>query len=404
MSKPQDSMDKKKVFKPPNFTIKDINSRIPPHLHEPSTSLSLLYFARDVAFVALFWTLATKIDPMFRLAVESGMLSPWAAMLGKWASWCIFWFFQSVTMTGLWVLGHECGHRAFSRSRFVSDCVGYLVHTFTGTPYFSWKITHHIHHSFHGSLEKDSHHIPRTRSELGIPPETPGQPIDYREYLEDTPIYTILMLMIHQFIGFPLYISTNLGGQRNLPSWTSHFNPNATALFKPDQKWAVLASNVGIMSVIAACYHYSKLYGWAAVSKYYIIPWLWVNNWIMVIVYLQHTDPRVPRYRSGAWTFTRGAACTIDRPLLGPLGRFFLHDVAHFHVAHHLFPRMPFYHTEEATKYIRAAMGEHYLSHEEYWLSNLWKSFGRCLFVEDEGDVVFFKDKDGEAVYELASE
>ena len=62
-------------------------------------------------------------------------------------------------------------------------------------------------------------HVPKTRSDLGIPSEGPGQSVNYMEYLEDTPFYTIAMLMIHQFIGFPLYIATNLGGQRHFPSW-----------------------------------------------------------------------------------------------------------------------------------------------------------------------------------------
>jgi len=46
-------------------------------------------------------------------------------------------------------------------------------------------------------------------------------------------------------------------------------------------------------------------------------------------------------------------------------------------------------HTEEATKYIKAALGEHYLSHEEYWIPNLWNNFHNCLFIEDEGNGLF---------------
>ena len=45
-------------------------------------------------------------------------------------------------------------------------------------------------------------------------------------------------------------------------------------------------------------------------------------------------------------------------------------------------------HTEEATQYIKEALGEHYLSHEEYWIPNLWRSFMDCQFVEDEGKLV----------------
>ncbi|KAF8886618.1 fatty acid desaturase-domain-containing protein [Gymnopilus junonius] len=398
----QSQTNRKKVFKPTDLSIKDFNGRVPSYLHQPNTPLGLYYFVRDLFCVGAFWYLGTLIDPLSSHLAKLGFSS--AALITRWTLWPLYWFFQSLAMSALWVLGHECGHRAFSSSQAVCDAVGYVCHSFTGTPYFSWKITHHVHHSFHGSYERDSHHIPKTRSELGIPPEAPGKAVNYSEFIEDTPIYTISMLLVHQLIGFPLFLATNLGGQRSFPAFSSHYNPWATALFKPSQRFAIVASDIGIFSVIMACVYSSKFYGWLAVWKYYIIPWLGVNHWIMVIVYLQHTDPEIPHYRSGEWTYVRGAACTVDRPLLGELGRIFFHDVAHFHVAHHLFPRMPFYHTEEATKIIKEILGDHYLYHERYWIPNLLHSFQSCQFVEDEGQILFYKDKNGEAAVEVVGE
>lgn len=55
-----------------------------------------------------------------------------------------------------------------------------------------------------------------------------------------------------------------------------------------------------------------------------------------MITYLHHTDPTLPHYRGREWNFQRGAAATVDRPFLGWQGRFFLHDVAHYHVIHHV--------------------------------------------------------------------
>ena len=78
-----------------------------------------------------------------------------------------------------------------------------------------------------------------------------------------------------------------------------------------------------------------------------------------MLTYLHHSDPTVPLYRRKEWTFLRGAIATVDRPLLGWAGRFFLHNVSHDHVrtpprlpsrsmltykqvAHHLFSTIPF--------------------------------------------------------------
>ena len=55
-----------------------------------------------------------------------------------------------------------------------------------------------------------------------------------------------------------------------------------------------------------------------------------------MITYLQHTDVQLPHYRESEWNFQRGAAATADRDFLGWQGRFFLHDVAHYHVIHHV--------------------------------------------------------------------
>lgn len=53
-----------------------------------------------------------------------------------------------------------------------------------------------------------------------------------------------------------------------------------------------------------------------------------------MFTFLHHSDPTIPHYRKNAWTFLRGAAATVDRPLLGWAGRFFFHNISHDHVAH----------------------------------------------------------------------
>jgi omega-6 fatty acid desaturase (delta-12 desaturase) len=47
-----------------------------------------------------------------------------------------------------------------------------------------------------------------------------------------------------------------------------------------------------------------------------------VNHWLVLITFLQHTDPLLPHYRASEFTFTRGALATLDRSLLGDLGPF----------------------------------------------------------------------------------
>ncbi|CAK5266263.1 unnamed protein product [Mycena citricolor] len=121
---------------------------------------------------------------------------------------------------------------------------------------------------------------------------------------------------------------------------------------------------------------------------------LWMGR-IVTVTYLQHASPAVPYYRSPAWTFTRGSLATVDRPLFGWVGRFFLHHIGSDHVAHHFFSGIPFYNLPEVTRAIRPVLGEHYRYDETPALIALWTTFTQCKFVEDEGDVLFFKNAEG---------
>ncbi|KAH8929558.1 hypothetical protein BT69DRAFT_1345739 [Atractiella rhizophila] len=133
--------------------------------------------------------------------------------------------------------------------------------------------------------------------------------------------------------------------------------------------------------------------GVGEVFKAYFMPWFWVNHWLVLITYLQHTDPMLPHYREGEWNFQRGALCTIDRNIHG----FFFHGIAETHVAHHTSSKIPHYNAWAATEALKKRLGPYYQKSEEnYWVS-LWKSYNACKFVEDEGDVVFMKDRYGKA-------
>lgn len=113
-------------------------------------------------------------------------------------------------------------------------------------------------------------------------------------------------------------------------------------IFSPAQRTAVLLSDAGVLAALYALTLSVRAYGLASVVKLYVIPWFFVNHWIVTLTYLHHTDPELPHYRGNAWSYARGAVATLDRDFLGWVGRFFLHDVSHFHVVHHLFPKMPF--------------------------------------------------------------
>lgn len=79
----------------------------------------------------------------------------------------------------------------------------------------------------------------------------------------------------------------------------------------------------------------------------------------------------------------QGALGTIDRSI-GFVGRHFFHEIIDYHVVHHLFPKIPFYHAEVATKAIQPLLGNSYSdAKEESFYQSLYSTFRSCNFVAE---------------------
>ncbi|KAB8339218.1 hypothetical protein FH972_022152 [Carpinus fangiana] len=391
-------------FTIPDYTIKDIHDAIPKHCFERSAVTGLYYVARDLVFLAttfyLFNTYATHDN------IPSKPL--------YYAAWAFYTFVQGLVGTGVWVLAHECGHQSFSPSKTLNDTVGWVLHSALLVPYFSWKISHGKHHKATGHMERDMVFVPSTREEYA---SKTGQLLhELHEATEETPIATALHLFGQQLAGWLLYLITNTTGHNfherqtegkgkgKVNGWSgavNHFLPSSPLYEKKDEH-LILLSDLGIALTGLALYFVGKNYGFANLFTWYIVPYLWVNHWLVYITFLQHTDPSLPHYEAGAWTFTRGAAATIDRNFW-PIGPYLFHDIIETHVLHHYISTIPFYHAEEATAAIKPVMGSHYRADTRGgalgFLSAFWRTGRMCQWVErpegSEDGVLFFRNRNG---------
>lgn len=399
------------TFELPEFTIKELLGAIPSHCFERSLFKSSLYVLRDLSFtLALIW-LGRQIDPNFN-SRDGQILDGRLGAIFNFFAWAFYGYWMGLVWTGVWVLAHECGHQSFSPSKSINNAVGWVLHSALLVPFHSWRITHAQHHAATCHMSRDQAFVPYTRSQLRLPPLTqksnkkevegslpPSFYDKLDDLLEDAPLWALYKLIIHQSIGFASYLLINASGQKHYPRWwTNHFNPYAV-MFEKRHRSQVVWSDLGIAITIGCMTYLAKKTDFLTVFKYYIVPYLVVHHWIVLITFLQHTDPLLPHYREGAFNFQRGALSTMDRKIHG----FFTHGLAETHVAHHLCSKIPHYNAWDATEALKAKLGEHYSSTDEnYWYS-LWKCFRQCRFVEDEGDVVFYKDARGKAARRLAA-
>jgi len=250
-------------------------------------------------------------------------------------------FLQGCFATGIWVLAHECGHQAFSCSRKLNDFIGWVLHSALLVPYFAWQITHGKHHKATGHMSKDMVLVPKTLSSLiirrgGDPSQflsknherTEEQESKLHDLIEETPLASMYVFIRQQTLGWLGYLTLNLTGQKypKLSKWSvNHFNPKSP-LFSELHYNKILLSDAGVALTIIALALASRKWSFLTVVRYYFVPYFWVNHWLVLITYIQHTDPALPHYREGAWTFQRGAAATMDRDF-GFIGQYLFHDI-----------------------------------------------------------------------------
>jgi omega-6 fatty acid desaturase / acyl-lipid omega-6 desaturase (Delta-12 desaturase) len=357
---------------PPNFTLSTLMNAIPEHCFKRNFFKSMTYLLSDLVKIAIFGYLASHISTVS--AVYN--LPTWV----PYALWPIYWYVQGVTMTGVWVLAHECGHQSFSESEFANNVVGTICHSALLVPYHSWRITHGLHHNNTGSVENDQVFAPSTRADWA------------GELLRETGMAQAWGILLMSTVGWmPGYLVFNATGPSKYKGKNvNHFSPTAV-FFKPDDYWLVVQSDIAFLIAVAVLVYSIHTFGFLTVGAYYLVPYLIVNYYLVIITYLQHTDVFMPHFRAKEWNWLRGALCTVDRPFGYFIDRA-LHRITDTHVCHHLFSKMPFYHAEEATEHIRRVVGAYYMRDETPSLVALWRSYSCCQFIEDTGDIVFYKN------------
>jgi len=358
-------------------TIDDLKKAIPAHCFQPSYFWSFFYLLRDIASGLGFAYLAYKYIPLL----------PHPAL--KFAAWGFYGWVNGLVFTGIWVHGHECGHGGWSSSRVLNDVMGFTLHSALVTPYFAWKSTHRRHHIYANNLEKDHNYVPPGLQQYAAYLNIDPKRIEQMEELgEDAPVVIIVRIIMQQILGWPVYLFNNITAstgslyrpQSKAFLGNSHLLPSST-LFRPEEAHLILISDIGLVAMLGILYYAGTQFGFANVALFYGQPYLWLNHWIVAITYLHHTHPNLPKYMPEAWSFIKGALATVDRNY-GFVGKHMLHNIADYHVIHHLFSRIPQYHAEEATKAIMPLLGDAYHSDSRGVIETLWESFTKCQWVK----------------------
>nr|WQH19955.1 delta12 fatty acid desaturase [Bemisia tabaci] len=352
--------------KPP-FTLADLRKAVPPHCFERNLLRSFKYVFYD-------------LSALFAIAYAASFI-PLLPLRLQYVLWPTYWLVAGTLMLGVWILGHECGHHAFSDFRWVDGLVGFVLHSCMLTPYFSWKLSHGRHRANSASVERNEVYVARKRESVPW----------FVRYFNNAPGH-IFNLTVSLLVGWPLYLTLNVSG-RNYDKFVNHFYPSSP-IYPESKRFLIFLSDVGVAVASYGLCQLALTHGLPWLLRMYAAPLLVCNAWFVTVTYLNHTHPALPHYDSSEWDWLRGALSTVDRDF-GFLNHVF-HHVTDSHIAHHLFPQMSHYHTVEATKALRPILGEYFVFDGTPIWESLYRETKKCVYVEpDERSkgVWWFSDK-----------
>lgn len=333
----------------PDFTRADLKAAIPDHCFRPSTARSMAYLLFDIAMIALgYWALS--------------QVSAWYLKVP-------LIFFIGTMLWAVFVIGHEAGHGAFSRSRKVNTVIGILTHAPLLVPYRGWQRSHAMHHMKTGHLQEEEV-FRACRAE--------------QDWFSRKVLFRSGLFLL---IGWPMYKL----GYRNITTYDpihgSHFLP-VSDLYAPHVKWSWAASVIGVLLFLGLYVALGVTFGWMFALTYIIAPYFVYAMWLTFVTYMQHVAPEVPVYDREDWTSLKGALATVDRNY-GPFN-WLTHNIGNLHAIHHIFPTIPHYHAHEATEAVKPILGDWYMKSDRFVLTDFVRTLIGCHYVEpDEGKEVW---------------
>ena len=84
--------------------------------------------AGDFIALAVLYKTASYLDGLITPEVLE-LPHPFLYSVLGFSLWAVYTFWAGLVGTGLWIIAHECGHQAFSESKFLNNAVGWVLHS-----------------------------------------------------------------------------------------------------------------------------------------------------------------------------------------------------------------------------------------------------------------------------------
>lgn len=275
--------------------LQDIIKSLPRECFEQNSRKALTQVVISVSMVALGYLILA--------------ISPWYLLPLAWA-------FTGTALTGFFVIGHDCGHRSFAKSRWVNDLVGHLFMMPLIYPFHSWRIKHNHHHAHTNKLDEDN----------------AWHPIRTHVFANWKP---------RQRFAFERFMRQRLWWVGSIGHWAVvHFDWRQ---FKTkDQSDVKLSVAVVVIFAAIAFPLLIVTTGIWGFVKFWLIPWMVYHFWMSTFTIVHHTCQDVPFETANKWNEAQAQLfgtihCDYPRWV-----EILCHDI-NVHVPHHISTAIPAY-------------------------------------------------------------
>lgn len=289
--------------KNPPDTVPKMIRKLPKDCFDLSLSKSLSALALDFGLMALLSYFILKVD-------TSLVALPLAFLLGT-------------VMTGLFVLGHDAGHRSFSYSETINDVVGHITLAPLLWPFHVWRLSHDVHHRWTHHLEK----------------EIAWRPLTIEQFQAMAP----WMQKIYGWSRGGLFFWASILFQQSfvIDGIKGRFFESKD--LKKVRLSLIVTLFVG-MAYIGGAYALGGGYG---VFWLFLVPQLTFHFWLSTFTLFHHTNLKNQLLNQENWTPERAQLANTVHVAFPRIIEFLTHDIS-WHVPHHICVGIPFHKLRKA--------------------------------------------------------
>jgi omega-6 fatty acid desaturase (delta-12 desaturase) len=277
-----------------------------------------------------------------------------ALAVSPWYLLPVVYAYLGTAMTGLFVVGHDCGHNSFSKSQLVNDVVGTIMFMPLMYPFEPWRIKHNTHHAHTNKLVID----------------TAWQP--FRPYMYDR-AKGFSKFAMEAAMG-PLWWMASVG---HWLFW--HFD---LTKYRPQDVPKVKVSLAAVAAFGAfALLPLLVMTGPIGFVKWWVLPWLGFHFWMSTFTLVHHTAPHIPFKQSREWNAAEAQLAGTVHCEYPRWVEYLCHDIS-VHIPHHISSRIPSYNLRKAYASLQQNWDKH-LNKAEFGVPLMTTIVTQCNLFDD---------------------